>query len=410
MWSSLMHGKERVCGFVRRHRKLVVATGVTAVCGAGVYYAYRRVMGEAERFTQQLQRQMAEHQRLQLSVASTTEESNATIHRFLPKLRKTLFALVNLEEIVAALKALPKAQRAKRNELWEDAKITAVTRYFTALIAFGVWHLLVFAQISIIGKRTFERSKDKDKDKAAGRSNDEAADAARMAAQHAFLASGLEYFLDEGLERIKKHVEQAVVANEQLQSWEVNSKLKVDREELNDLLQSIYLSIVPSTSVAGTAIDEEDDAKWAMWRSFLIYSEKKAGQDEEVISLLNDLWDLLDSELFPPALQQSLAFLCGNAFQDLNEHVYGYTEHKMLVEDVTNEQDTAKKAPPLAKLIPMLQTEIGKLLTATNASDGQPSYSRKYSQGLGELEAFRNFYEAIFFQHADEGDVISQFI
>lgn len=423
MWSALQHAKEQALGFARRHKKLLVATTVTAACAAGAYYAYSRMVQEAEKFTQQLQRQMAEHQRLQLSLASTTEESSATVQRFLPRLRSRLYALVDLESVVQELKTLDKTQRPQRNALWERAKTLALTRYFTALVAFGLWHLLVFAQVAIIGKRVFEKSKaNTDLFAFASREDEEKAHAA---AHHAFLASGLEYFLDEGLEKIKSHVERAVLANEQLKrcvlledkrwqgqwriltpapmcdrlmglsSWEVSRKAKVEREELNELLQSIFLSVIPSSS-------SESATELATWRSFLIYADKKPSQNEHVISLLNDLWDLLDSDLFSPALQHSLGFLCGNAFQDLNEVVYGFvaSQHRVIEEE--EEARLAKPAPALAKLIPCLQAEIGKLLAS-----GPDSYVFKYSQGVGEMEAFRNFYEAIFFQ---QDDLVAQLI
>uniref|UniRef100_K3X6D2 Peroxisomal biogenesis factor 3 n=1 Tax=Globisporangium ultimum (strain ATCC 200006 / CBS 805.95 / DAOM BR144) TaxID=431595 RepID=K3X6D2_GLOUD len=394
MWSALQHAKEATFGFARRHKKLVIATGVTAACVTGAYYAYNRMVQEAEKFTQQLQRQMAEHQRLQLSLASTTEESNATVQRFLPRLKSKLYALVDLESVVQELKTLDKTQKAKRNALWERAKNLALTRYFTALIAFGLWHLLVFAQVSIIGKRVFEKSK-VEKDLFAFGSREEE-EKAHAAAHHTFLASGLEYFLDEGLQKIKAHVEHAVTTNEQLKTWDVSRKAKVEREELNELLQSIFLSILPSPSV----LESPEAPELALWRSFLIYADKKPSQNEHVISLLNDLWDLLDSDLFAPALQHSLGFLCGNAFQDLNEVVYGVTSHKIIEEE--EEARLQKPAPPLAKLIPCLQSEISKLL-----SSGQDSYVFKYSQGVGEMETFRNFYEAIFFQ---QDDLVAQLI
>lgn len=211
MWSALEHATARVCGFVRRHKKLVVTTTVTAACMGGIYYGYKRMLQQAEQFTTQLQRQMAEHQRLQLALSSTTDESRATIQRFLPRLKKTLYALIDLEKIVAELKALDRKNKTERNALWEQAKITAFTRYFTALIAFGLWHLLVFAQISIIGKQTFEKHKGVN-----NRTADE--EQAILSAQHTFLASGLEYFLDHGLGRIHDHVEGVIAANSQLQS------------------------------------------------------------------------------------------------------------------------------------------------------------------------------------------------
>lgn len=172
-------------------------------------------------------------------------------------------------------------------------------------------------------------------------------------------------------------------------------KAEVPREELNELLQALFVDVMPSLA-ATDAERPEDSAELHKWRAFLIYPEKQRGQSEQVISLLNDLWDLLESELFAPALQQSLGFLCGNAFQDLNDVVYGSATDA--------EGDAVRAPPPLAKLIPCLQTEVAKLLQPT----GPESYAAKYSQGVGEIAAFRDFYEAIFFQ-SDEA-LGSQFI
>ncbi|KAG2889086.1 hypothetical protein PC114_g18111, partial [Phytophthora cactorum] len=141
---------------------------------------------------------------------------------------------------------------------------------------------------------------------------------------------------------------------------------------------------------------QKDSAELHKWREFLIYPDKQKGQDEHVISLLNDLWDLLESDLFMPALQHSLGFLCGNAFQDLDDVVYGPSKPEARVVEDNAEPAKKKPAPPLAKLIPCLQTEMSKLLL----SSGPDSYAAKYSQGVGEMEAFRNFYEAIFFEQS----------
>ncbi|KAE9034023.1 hypothetical protein PR003_g8635 [Phytophthora rubi] len=393
MWSAFK--AVDLCGFARRHKKLLIVSGVGAACAGGAYYAYRRMLGEAERFTQQLQLQMAEHQRLQLALGSTADESRATVRRFLPRLKTRLFQLLDLESVVQELKTLDKTQKSRRNALWEDAKLLAVTRYVTALVAFGLWHLLVFAQVSIIGKRVFEKS-----DGAALSERQELREQAEEQAHHAFLTSGLEYFLDEALDKIKAHVEAAVRENKQLQGWKVSRKAAVSAEELNELLQALFLAVLPSPAAVAAAEKQEDLKELRKWRAFLIYPDKQQGQDEHVISLLNDLWDLLESDLFMPAVQHSLGFLCGNAFQDLDDVVYGPSKPEpRVVEDSAAEPPQKKPAPPLAKLIPCLQSEMNKLLM----SSGSESYAAKYSQGVGEMEAFRNFYEAIFFEQSAQG-------
>ncbi|CAI5746154.1 unnamed protein product [Peronospora destructor] len=323
------------------------------------------MMNEAEQLTKQIQEQMAEHQRLQLALGSTTDESRATVRRFLPQLKTQLYYLLDLEHVVQELKMLDKTQKSERNALWEDAKLLAFTRYLTTLVAFGLWHLLVFAQVSIIGKRVFDKNK-----KRLLRLSNREQEETEQQAHHTFLSSGLEYFLDKGLSQLKTHVEAVVSKNKQVQTWKLQRRSTKNQTELN------------------------------MWREFLIYPDKQKDQDEHVICLLNDLWDLLESDLFMPALQHSLGFLCGNAFQDLDDVVYGpSTQEHRVVEDNATELPEKKPAPPLAKLIPCLQAEMNKLLLP---SGGPNSYAAKYSQGIGEIEAFRNFYKAIFFEQSTQ--------
>ncbi|CEG37940.1 peroxisomal biogenesis factor 3 [Plasmopara halstedii] len=390
MWSAFQHAKHATCGFIHRHKKLLIATTIGTACAGTAFYAYKRIQSEAERFNQQIQMQMAEHQRLQLALNSTVDESRAMVKRFLPRLKSRLYQLLDLESVVQELKMLDKTQKKRRNALWEDAKLLAFTRYMTSLIAFGLWHMLVFAQVSIIGKRMFEKNL-----KMEVSERQKQREEAEEQAHHAFLTSGLEYFLDEALERIKNHVETIVKENKELQAWKVSQKAAVTTNELNEVLQTLFLDILPSTVAVAAAEKHEDSAELRKWRGFLVYPEKLQGQDENLISLLNDLWDLLESNLFLPALQHSLGFLCGNAFQDLDDVVYGPRNSEP--QDVENHDAKPEKpAPPLAKLIPCLQAEMNKLLL----SSGPDSYAAKYSQEVGEIETFRSFYEAIFFEQS----------
>ncbi|TDH67112.1 hypothetical protein CCR75_006201 [Bremia lactucae] len=397
MWSALRHAKQAACSFARRHKKMMIATGFGAACAGGAYYAYLRMLNEAERYSQQIQEQMAEHQRLQLALGSTAEQSRATVRRFLPKIKARLYQLLDLESVVKDLKTLDRMQRSRRNALWEDAKILAVTRYVTSLLAFGLWHLLVYAQISIIGKRLFESKKAERIERQKKREE------AEERARHIFLTSGLEYFIEEALQKIKTHVEVVVKDNKQLQAWKVSQKTAVIADELNELLQDLFLAVLPTPDAVSAAGKQESSAELRKWQEFLIYPEKRNGEDEHVISLLNDLWDLLESNLFLPALQHSLGFLCGNSFQDLDDVVYGQGKFESQTVDSSTAKPFHKNlAPPLAKLIPCLQAEMNKLLL----SSGPNTYAAKYSQGLNEIEAFQNFYEAVFFEQSAQDPYI----
>ena len=99
----------------------------------------------------------------------------------------------------------------------------AFVRYFVGLYAFALLHLLLYAQLSIVGMRSFETPIKKKvhalaaEDGAHSMDDAEEINPKEEAAKHEFLSSGLEYFLGTGLTKLKDHVDAAVAANDTLE-------------------------------------------------------------------------------------------------------------------------------------------------------------------------------------------------
>jgi hypothetical protein len=150
----------------------------------------------------------------------------------------------------------------------------------------------------------------------------------------------------------------------------------------------------------------------AVWRECLIYSDKKSSQNEEVISLLNDLWDLYDSPLFTDALREVLDFTFNLTWKELQEAVYvkKNTQEDLTTTD-TDAADTETtimstsissppsppshpSSPPLAKLIPQMKAALASVFQKTKSTTLE----------ISSLPHFHTFAEAVFFQHDPEAD------
>ncbi|RHY30057.1 hypothetical protein DYB32_004651 [Aphanomyces invadans] len=83
----------------------------------------RRVVNEAENMTKDIQRQIAEQQRLGVHLRRTEEECKAAFLRFLPSMKTRIYKQLDLEHIVESLKVLDKNEKDTRDKLWDDAKL-----------------------------------------------------------------------------------------------------------------------------------------------------------------------------------------------------------------------------------------------------------------------------------------------
>lgn len=131
MLSKLWNAGAGVCGFVRRHKKMVIAGGVV-VSAAGAYYAMRKVIDEAERMAEEMQKEFEEHgkvseeRRKEAHLLRSKEECEAAVYRFLPTFRVKLYNQLDIDEAIARLRTLDPSDREERNQLWEQVKLLGI--------------------------------------------------------------------------------------------------------------------------------------------------------------------------------------------------------------------------------------------------------------------------------------------
>ncbi|OQR98549.1 hypothetical protein ACHHYP_08330 [Achlya hypogyna] len=350
MWNELCSAKKSVARWAGNHKTLLVTTGVLVACGAGAYYGVKRVVREAESMMMEGQRELMARQRLQMHLARSQDECKDAFLRFVPSVKSRVYKLLDLEGIVASLKLLDKSDRDMR-----DAMIRTL--------------LLVHCELLTLGRETFEKPK----------TETDGEKASTLEAHQRFLSSTLEYFFEKGLPQLTTEVEKRIGQHETMQAWIVKEKGSVAKGELLDLLQDLHSTCLPST-----------DGDLALWQSFLIYPDDVPmdAHPDGVLPLLNELWDIVDSPFFKAALQASIDKLFELVQADVIAALYPGEENR-----VTDVADV--KHLPLAKVIPQLKVEVGRLLVAS----AKQSTLVAHWEALFTLESLQTLSESIFVQN-----------
>ncbi|EQC35774.1 hypothetical protein SDRG_06533 [Saprolegnia diclina VS20] len=370
MLDQLTCARKSLCRWAGNHKTLLVSTGVVVACGAGAYYGVKRVIREAETMMLDSQRELVAHQRLQMHLGRSQEEIKAAFLRFVPSLKTRLYKLLDLEGIVANLKVLDKSEREMRDSMWEDAKLLGFGRLFAGLHAFCQLHLLVHCELLILGRETFH--KHKGEDDTSGASVD---------VQQQFLSSTLEYFFETGLPKLTAEIESRLGNHPTLQTWRVKEKAQVDKADLDHLLRELHATCLPSS-----ANDH------VLWHSFLIYPDDvPEAHPAGVLPLLNELWDILETPFFKDALRASIDCLFELLATDIVAALYPHEAGPIT-------EMSAIQRPPLAKVIPQLKVEVGRLYVAT----AKQSTLLQHWETLSGLETLQCLSESIFVQEADD--------
>ncbi|OQR81832.1 hypothetical protein THRCLA_11363, partial [Thraustotheca clavata] len=368
MWDQVCRARRAIGSWASNHKTLLVSTGVVVAVGAGAYYGAQHLMLEAKNMMMDSQRQLVARQRLQIHLTRSKDECKNAFMRFVPSMKTRLYKRLDLEGVVASLKVLDKSDKEMRDTLWEDAKLLAFTRLFASIHSFCLLELLVHCELLILGRKTYERS-------TAEKSDPESED---MTVQQQFMSSTMEYFFETGLPNLTEELSGRIANHVTLQEWRVSEKGQVSKKELEDLLDNLQKTCLPST--------EEDFKKW---QSFLIYPDSipSAKHPEGVLPLLNELWDIFDLPLFQNTLEACINKLFELVSVDILHSLYPH-EHGR----VTNVEEI--KNPPLAKVIPQLKAECARFIMETS----KQSTLHKHWEALSALTNLEDLSESIFIQ------------
>ncbi|CAM9709360.1 unnamed protein product, partial [Scytosiphon promiscuus] len=206
MWQAAGNAARAAGRFARRHRRAIVVGGVVGAA-ACVYHSMKKALKEAEEEHAAMLVQAGDEVRRRQCLSRTRAESVAALANFLPALKKRLFLAVDVTGPVRELKALrtgagSAAAGARRREsagsiangnvigtdavvdaraaaaeeeaeaaaaadlqsreveLWEQVKVTALTRLVVSLYAFSALALMLHMQLHILGRLSFEESQE----------------------------------------------------------------------------------------------------------------------------------------------------------------------------------------------------------------------------------------------------------
>ncbi|CBJ31463.1 expressed unknown protein [Ectocarpus siliculosus] len=196
MWQAAGDAARAAGRFARRHRRAIVVGGVVGAA-ACVYHSMKRALKEAEDEHAAMLVQAGHDARRRQCMSRTRGECVAALANFLPALRKRLFLAVDVTGPVRELKALrtglagataaaaaavttdggagggtgssssdsggggsavadgsaaaeAEDLQSREVELWEQVKVTALTRLVVSLYAFNALALMLHMQLHIL--------------------------------------------------------------------------------------------------------------------------------------------------------------------------------------------------------------------------------------------------------------------
>eukprot|EP00624_Nannochloropsis_granulata_P002123 evm.model.NODE_20518_length_48474_cov_83.695778.5 len=232
-------------------------------------------------------------------------------------LRKRVNEIVDVTSPVKALKA-GRGELSKEQEqaLWQQVKVSGFTRFFLAYYGFNLLNVMLRVQVHILGRYAFETSRreiDAVQQQQQQRQqqhncsmNDEQAYAAAGAPTFGvddrckLLSFVYEFFLGEGLRRLKESVE--MVIYEELGGWSVHNKVHVGYEELHDAFSRIRRRL---EGPRGITTAELPLLQYIVDMSS--NTEEELGEAGSTLhEMVNETWDALESPSFKLAVEDCL--------------------------------------------------------------------------------------------------------
>ncbi|KAJ2783179.1 peroxin [Coemansia javaensis] len=157
---------DRVWGFARRHqRKLVIGAGVVG----GLYYSARLLVQRLGEMQAAGAREQAAREGVRRRFDQNQRDCMFTIMSLLPELSEQVLREVDVERLIAELRAInkpavedgPDAEaeaeppRRPKVEIWEDIKVQSFARTLIAVYAESLLAMLVHVQLNMVGRSTY---------------------------------------------------------------------------------------------------------------------------------------------------------------------------------------------------------------------------------------------------------------
>ena len=367
----LGHHTRSACGFIRRHKKMVIVSSVAITITAS-YFAVKKVLKEAEKFSQEVTSQWAAQQNMGNHMLRSKEECELAVLRFLSPIKNELNTRIPLEECILVLKQLkmedPLSCREERNVLWEKVKVMGLLRFYTSMYSFVMIHLLIHIQLHILGRRTLEKE-----------------NIPSQKVQHEYLSSTMEYIVQYGIGTLVQHIQDILSDDNDMSKWKVHECPTVDRDHFFEWLTSLHVKMIP----------KEDDKSTEKWKNMIMLQIPK-DIDDDLLGLLDETWAVFKSPDFHIVLQDALNMAFYTMCEQVSTSIFtplsigeGEEEKKMVV----------FASPPLAKVLPKMKQESGLLLKMSKGSGAGGNMPVTFCQVLTSQPSFSNMCSAIFMRN-----------
>jgi hypothetical protein len=360
--------------FVSRHRRTIAVTAAAAAA-AGLLYRARGVMLELEAERRQAKFRQSEEQRRGVYLDRARGECRAAIQNFLPTLRKRLFLVVDVNAPVRELKALRSsaqhhsrahdseadegsgsvsaAEDPREAELWDSVKVLSFTRLLVGVYAFNTLNLMLRLQLHVLGRYSFEESKEVVSELGTGRAAAAAGGcpffqrpgAISMEARHLILSSTYEYLLGDGLLALAADLQGVV--ERCMAEWHCQTKLEISRDQLLAMLTRIRVQAEGDLGHGSTmGVLGEDMRRYLVGPAGKACAAAVEGTSvqRQVQQVLDETWDAVESPLFGVAMKESLAATFSLLYHHIGESLYG---------PLGSTREEPK--PPLATVVSMMK-------------------------------------------------------
>ena len=255
--------------------------------------------------------------RLQMHMLRSRGECVPALLNFMQTLRKRVNEIVDVTSPVKALKA-GRGELSKEEEqaLWQQVKVSGFTRFFLAYYGFNLLNVMLRVQVHILGRYAFETSRREMEGLHKQQQQQQQQHSCSMNDEQAYAAAGAptfgtddrckllslvyEFFLGEGLRRLKESVE--MVISEELGGWSVHDKVHVGYAELHDAFSRIRRRLEGPRGITTAELP---------LLQFIVdmgskTEEELGGVGSTLHEMVNETWDALESPSFKLAVEDCL--------------------------------------------------------------------------------------------------------
>ncbi|KAK7791896.1 hypothetical protein R5R35_005419 [Gryllus longicercus] len=267
----------RVKGFLSRHRRKFIVTGVVV---GGLVLASRYAQRKFREWQERETREFLERTRRQQHFESTERTCNQTILSLSPKLIEAIAKGVDTEELVKQLRS----GHPNKLPIWEELKVLAFTKASVVVYAYAMLVVMLRVQLNLIGGYMY-RQLNEDETDSSNISN--VVQEKYLSLVHHFLSNGI-----NGLIALVQSKVQFVMGGIPLKRrlnlndteqlfWALQAAVGSDKK---DPAKNITIYVLPSDSTVAASSSSEENLLNTM-----ILETTDILESEEVISLLSSL-------------------------------------------------------------------------------------------------------------------------